>query len=68
MEKRNQKKKKVHSISFANLEAMKGNSHLNCNIAKTGDSGLEKDPEKTFRKMQVLIGYASWEGFLIEWR
>lgn len=52
-------------ICFA--KALKRNSHSNGNTVKTGGLGAKERSQKTFRKIQVFIGYASWEGFLIEW-
>lgn len=44
-------------ISFA--KAMKRNSHSNGNTVKTGGLGAKERSQKTFRKIQVFIGYAS---------
>lgn len=51
-------------MSFANLEAMKRNSHLNCNIVKLEAFRLKKDSKKHYGKFKHLLampaGKVSW--------
>lgn len=58
--------KNVHSVYFANLKAMKQNSHLNCNIEKPRGHWLGKYFFSSLESIQALIGYVSWDSFSTE--